>query len=263
MKLQLAATILLSLFAGIAVADPPKSDPTKDEVEAAVLKYIDRGMPSPDRTWTGKDFSAAVNVVREKNGLPIPRKGNPLTGVIFGRMVDPTNFDILKAKNIPLVKRSEMVNEYLRGIVDLMMAYLDPNVIVQPYSAELLPLEAYVLHVSEVAFDLAEEAVRGRTEKELVDQADAFKKMRAGLATSISGVLETLTETKQYRDKDLEEFAKQMLVRIPPLWPRMERTVQREYLLRLKKTAETHPNPRIAKTLGELVDVLTEESKKG
>jgi hypothetical protein len=262
MNAQLTATILLSLFVGSAFADPPKP-PTKDEVETAVLKYIDRGMPSPDRNWTGKDFSAAVRVVREKNGLPSSKKGDPITGTIFSRMVNPANFDILKAKNLPVSKRSEMVNDYLRGIVDLMMAYVDPNVAAQPNSAEILALEAYVLQASEVTFDLAEEADRGRNENELADRADAVKKMRAGLATSVSGVLETLTETKQYRDKDLEDFAKQMLVRIPPLWPRMERTVQREYLLRLKKTSETHPNPRIAKTLGELADALSAESKKG
>ena len=41
---------------------------------------------------------------------------------------------------------------------------------------------------------------------------------RSGLATSINGILDLLGEVGHYADAGLEDFAKQMLVRLPPLW---------------------------------------------
>src|SRR5687768_13419983 len=62
-------------------------------------KYIELGLPSYDRTWSGPEMTAAANALRSiaaTSPQQLPRLNSGRSGAVFARIMAPDNLDFLR-----------------------------------------------------------------------------------------------------------------------------------------------------------------------
>jgi hypothetical protein len=248
------------LSAGVA---PPAVTP---EQRAAIAKYVEKGFPSPERPWSGTDYAAFANAlgkIKADDSLPFPRKGDKETGPLFERVVSEENLRMSRDTTLPIPTRFKEASGIMATLPPILMAYLDPQAAHQKFGPELLDLMAHTLRSQDIVFDLAQKFYDGLSPEQKADpvRLNGLKQMKAGLAQTIDGILQTISETSQYEKGDLEVFAGQLPPLLAPIWPLLEVSVRQEFEIRIQKLSESHSDPAIRTSLTKLLQALKTSAK--
>jgi hypothetical protein len=249
-------TLLFSLLTLALLATAPAS---AEDKSYSVKTYIEKGLPSPDREWSAKDYQTAVEVLKkiaaeEKQALP--RKGSPTSGPCFDRLVNAENLSLIKNPKLPIGARLLETGQLMKQMSPLVLLYVTTDN--KEYGPEILAMTLHSLVLADQAFIIADAFFAELPEKERNAPARqaGLKKMRSGMATSLTGVLTMLEEDEYYHGKPLERFSTDLVTVFPPVCRRLEPTVQKELKLRVQKLMKSHKNEKVRASLEKLDKAL-------
>ena len=99
------ADLPADLFKAPARGPPGLPYPEPDRSSHHAEAYIARGLPAPDRVWTGEEYTrAAAAIEKAAAGGPRPAaaaRRAPKSGGVFSRIVNPANLEIARRGRRP------------------------------------------------------------------------------------------------------------------------------------------------------------------
>lgn len=236
-----------------AVAKPTA---TVDE-SLSLAEYIRLGMPAPDRDWSAEDMIKAERIlaVLALSGYgQLPRFESERSGEMFSRMTSPRNHELSKNRTLPLEVRLPFALNYLQASNQVMKLYLAAFLKGEVSDREIVEWLGHQLRLSVVVLDVVDEfapTIR-KDDPRYEVRMQGLEQMRRGLASVVSGGLQTLIEKEAYRESELARLVGYMLETYPQIVPRIPPGARTETLLRLEAMhadpALTHLQPG----LGEL-----------
>jgi len=167
MVLSLSACDGDSSPATSTTAMPPAHDIADESLPAD--EYIQLGIPSYDRTWTGQDMTKAAGVLKalaDRAPQQLPRFGSKKSDAMFARIVSRENLTFFRSRSFPLAARFPPAIEYIESFNGILKSYLFAKAAGKIADDELVELMGAELHVIWVELDLVDEflptiAIRG------------------------------------------------------------------------------------------------------
>jgi hypothetical protein len=181
-----------------------------------VEQYQSLGMPSPEKVWNAAEYKRAVKVIKgyyDVDKWSIPRKNSEYSGVLFERMTNVENFEIIADKTQNIQERLREHDELFYSVAQLMSMYIEQEEEMQRFGAEGLTFRMLSartsIHSITVLKDLqALMSDRGQRNSDLDLMAD---KLMNNIAVTIEeNLLIIETDYYQYQAKDLQWFAKEL-----------------------------------------------------
>lgn len=127
---------------------------------AARNPFVEAGIAPPGRAWRGADYARAAELLRAGRA-PLPRRSDPLGGVLFDRLTSPANFSFHRDRSVPVAVRMADLLEVFRGSGDVAQLYLAEFREPGPAPKETGRLLSFVLHLSAALAELVQEAEAG------------------------------------------------------------------------------------------------------
>src|SRR5262245_59746347 len=118
-------TLLLSI--ALSAGGPGPQFP--DDASWLAAAYVEKGLPSPDRSWDGNDYvaaAAALQQIAAADVTHLPRFQSPRSGTVFARLVDPRNLATLRTPELPAAMRMSQAIQLEQAVTSVLVAYLKP-----------------------------------------------------------------------------------------------------------------------------------------
>lgn len=219
--------------------------------------YIKMGFPNPERDWTAKDYTNVFNLLSEiaaKDIYLLPLKKGENSGEMFTKIVQVANSPFLDEKKKDFETRFSFATNVAPYMGQVVMIYLkaDPskgeklyfsNEVAAVMSSMLMLLEKQLVFVQEFL----------EINKDLNEtQLEGLKKFKNGANTSITGMLQTLSDEYMYYEKeDILLLGERFFATYKNIYPFLNENAQIEYNLAFQKLAEKHEYEEIRKMAKE------------
>jgi len=182
---------------------------TRDrDFSLSVKTYQEKGMPDPDRIWTGEDYAQAYMILsrlKSTQPLSLPRKGSKKSDVYFRRMISPENLSFLNNDTIPLNEKAYRIQSYLLIQSDLDDLYTDIYKKDQYYHRELIDLYLFGLSVAQHMLDLSYQ-INESDDEGARQIRSAFPTIQYTYMSVLSFILEKQKNASIYEIRDLERL---------------------------------------------------------
>jgi hypothetical protein len=183
---------------------------------ASVSDYVNAGLPSPDRVWTGADYQK-FNELLKSGKIGLPMLSSDETKPIFLALVNRKGLSFYSNKDYPIGVRMESCIRAYTALPSVLGQYLERNNSGKAdCSRELARLMAFILHMSTSVTNLTQEFLPTipKDEKYEVRMA-GFERMKSGLRTIWVGVADSLGERNAYADEEVLIMAEAMIENLP------------------------------------------------
>ena len=246
----LLTVTLLSLGIGSVYGDDPQSEtesqalpilteagykPPQDK-SLSSAEYVELGIPSAKRVWTGPDMVRAVEALTDlakEHPEQLPRYQSKRSGELFARLTAIKNMDLYLLKATPLDQRFLPANEYFKETNNLMLLYL--NAYAQHGAvadADLSEMLTALMRSASVMTKLYQELIPTITsaDPDYKVRMKGLAQVKEGLATMINGAVQSLSERQTYRPSVRRQMAIQLIDSIPVILPMLPKEIQTETL---------------------------------
>lgn len=229
------------------VPPPPDAPDKKTAPDASytIAKYLDLGLPDPDRAWTGADLTEAHKLLEplsQAGNQHLPRFGSERSGKVFARLTAPTDEALFKDRKAPLEVRMQAALKGLNAVNQILVIYLSGFSRDEVGDLEMVELMGAQLRSIVVVMELSEELrpTIPKDDPNYKARMQGFATMRQGLAMVVSGSLTTLTERDYYRLRQRARMLAYIQETLPQLLPLLPPEARTEALGRLE-TLEKDP----------------------
>ncbi len=202
-------------------------------------EYIEAGMPAYDRSWAGNDMMRAATALKSLTQAELshlPRYQSERSGEMFQRITAKDNLDFYRNQSLPVQQRLPDVILYGQGNQQILLLYRNAFQGNAVADSEVVELMGGQLRLQVVLLGLMNEFLPTLDENDPTYPARlaGVKQMKNGLATVVSGCLDTLTESHAFRSSELKRFISYLGVTLPVIFPDLPEGSQTETITRLK-----------------------------
>lgn len=241
--------------------------PTVEDQSLTPLEYIKLGLPAYDRDWSESDLARAVKVFKsfEKNEKPnLPRYQSKRSGEVFARMTSTENFEQFKDRDIPLKIRFPQAVDYYESCSQIFKLYLSAYSRNEVGDSELVELFGMVLRYTVVILELVEEftPTLDKNDPTYPTRMEGLEQMERGLANVVGGAMETLSERKSYRFRELLKLLGYMQETFPIIVPSLTPASRAEVIVRLNEMQNDEEFQDFQPGLGELCQKVRQAVEK-
>jgi hypothetical protein len=224
----------------------------------SVDDYIQRGVPAYDRIWSGTDMAKAASVlasVAQKEPGQLPRYQSHRSGILFARITADENLGLYRNRSLPVGQRITEALAYLESHNAIGKLYLKSYNQNATGDSELVEVYASLLRMWLTLMPLLDEfiATLDKSDPSYSVRMGGLNKVRTGLATSVSAVVETLTERQSYRTSELKRLASNMTQTLPKLLPYVPDGTRTETMVRLRSLGSDPKMHDLNPELAELI----------
>jgi hypothetical protein len=243
-------TLILGLFVcRLTAADrapakrPAPTPPSAADRSLPDDRYVELGLASYDRTWTGREMTTAaarLDALASKNPEQLPRFGSPSSGRTFARLIAPENLDFFANKSLPLDARFGQALEYFQSFNGVMKLYLAAFVNGNKVDGgDLIELSGAQLRNCRMMLDLVDEFLPKipKDDPQYAARMAGVDKMRSGLALVVIGSCETLTEERSFSVADRRKLVGFCRQTFPAIVPKLTAASQAEVVQRIAALA--------------------------
>jgi len=245
----LVVVLLLPAAPGAAQANHPadQSNP--------VAWYVERGAPSPDRTWSPADYDQLWSVLSPLalgSPLQLPRLRSQLSGPLFRRSIDAANLEMLRSA--PPAARMSMVLGYTQTSRKLFGMYLECASRGLVFDEELTGLMGFMLALVEATVNEGEALLAAfpANDPQRSTREAGLAQVKSGLANMVAGALTTIGERHTYRDSARADLVASLQTFLPRLFHYLTDTQRSETLATLKRLEEREHDAALKRALGEM-----------
>ncbi|WP_166831043.1 kinetochore Spc7 family protein [Thalassoroseus pseudoceratinae] len=227
---------------GSVESEIPSQALLSEDRSRTTAEYIDAGMPSPERTWTGNDLARAANVlssIYQTNPQALPKFQNDKSGEVFAKLVSAENLEFHHNASLPLPQRINDAFALLQAIGQITKLYLTAHNQGYVEGSEFVEFAGFQLRTVVVISELVDEFVPtlDANDPDYGVRMQGLEQMRSGLATVVAGSLLSLTETSVYAVEDRRRMIDYLSETLPEILPRLSSANRQETLVRLKELA--------------------------
>jgi len=246
------------------IDNPTQSDLQPPTDKSLTLdEYIEAGIPAHDRSWSGDDMTRAANIlvaIAQKDASHLPRYHGEHSGKAFERLTADENLDLYRNRSLPLEQRLPDALNYMQSanqILKLYLAAFNQNAV---GDSELVELSGAQLRVTVVMIELANEFLPtlDKDDPTYPVRMQGLQRMKNGMASTVAGSLQTLTESHAYRTSELKRFAGHLEATLPDILPELPDGSRAESLIRLRSFLD---DPKMQHLKPEL-DILVAAAEK-
>jgi hypothetical protein len=214
-----------------------------------------RQYPSSDRNWSSadyKDLDATVGA-----GTMLPTLDDASGRAVFERMVNIHNFDIVRNKSLPVASRLSEAIAMGNYAQKFLLAYLAEAQKGKPYDRELAKFQVFTLDYASALLAVADDFVPTIAHDERYETRMAgLAKMREGMRTIMTGVVESISETQFYSTASTIEMAQGVVAYLPSFRPVLSDQDRQDYARRIGRQMETTTDADVKAALGRLQTAL-------
>lgn len=252
----IAATVALVIWLG-----PREKQPVvAEDLSLSVEQYGEKGLPPPDRPWTGKDYPEAAEVlqaVKSSDPRQLPRWNSTVSGAVFSRMVAPENLGSLEDPATPVAKRMNLMNDYLVGVKQLTSLYVTVEGSTE-FDVEVVELTGLTFRLIDVSRKVMVDFVA------TVDPIDptfevrrqSVKRIDEGAGQIYGGATHILLEREFYRVTARKRMAEHLHQHLPALFSHLPPLWQRIAKENLVEATETEADGALRNTIQTVLDNL-------
>lgn len=242
-----------------AEAAPPPAISAKPAADSSLDAYLEAGVPAPDRTWTTFDYARANEALQTlKDGRTrLPRYGDPVTGVLFAKLVDEAILEPMKNPEHGLKARLDDGMRVLTSSGALVQLYVEAHTRSPDYAAELARLSVIGFLGSSAMFDLASEIPNAPEGTENRAKQDAGRaQMGEGLATAVGGLMTMASAPDEIAEPERLHIARSLRRELPRQWHYVPPLSAKELRAKLDKLVKSEPAPAVKSELQQLAAEL-------
>lgn len=201
-------------------------------------EYARLGLPAHDREWSGADMAKAEKVLSAlaaKTHRRLPRFGSERSGPVFARLTSPRNLELYRDRSLPLGARFPQAMNYMQVANGVNKLYLAGFIKKEVRDCELVELVGSQYRTIAVVLDLVDEFLPtiDKNDPSYPARMQGLDRMTRGLATTVAGGLQTLTERQNFRPSELARLVGHMRQTFPRIVPRLPPASRTETLSRL------------------------------
>ena len=219
--------------------------------------YVLIGMPDPGRRWTAKDYGNCRDILYRldrTNRTALPRSESLKSGVLFARLINPTNTLLLGDQFLPSEVRGRefitILNRYsafrdiyrfdtrgpllLREMMELNHAFLRMLGSAVEWDGKPLPLapgekSSVTFRLSESLRTYSESLLNLPASQSAVPRGERFIVVGAYTAVTL-GFLPWVADGTELGEADRLKTIRYLRADLPVLWPHVSTANQREFL---------------------------------
>ncbi len=223
-----------------------------------VAAYIAKGLPAPDRSWTGDDYSRAAAILKplaDSDFTQLPRVGSAASGAVFSRFVSLDNLALAITPSLTRQQHLPALIALLQGVSQLSSVYTSASQNGRVFDAEVVDLLRYLLEVTATLVPMAEEFLASvpPDDPNMEVRLKGREQMKQGIASVVSGCLTTLTEHSSYRTAELLRLSGTLERTLPVIYAFLPQGVQQELPIRIRSMVEAEADPALKESLGRLL----------
>ena len=237
---------------GFAASKPQALRPVPTDGSLTLTQYIEAGVPAHDRAWSGAAMERAVSALAtlaETDQTQLPRFESPRSGALFDRFISQENFEIYRNRDLSMETRFPDHLVYLRAFTKIHALYLSAFEHHAVGGIEMIEFNGAQLRTAVTTFELMRELLLS-VDKENPQVAAGVAKMRRGMATVVSGSLQSLTESHTYRASELKRLVGYLQDSLPTIMPDLPPGSRAEMVVRLRSLSGNpkmqHLQPQLA-----------------
>lgn len=167
-----------------------------------IKEYQTNKMPGLAKAWSVKELEKAVVALNGVAENHLPRLSDPVTKPYFNKIISAGNLSSLPADE----ERKKLSDKYTPLAQRFLKIYTEDAGQQQLYSTEIVELQNLLLHNAHYQF-LAFDELCKKHPKLSKDQDNFGKRLRTAYLTSLSEIVENLTNTSVYKPRDLERLS--------------------------------------------------------
>jgi hypothetical protein len=235
----------------------PDSSESKSDDSLTSEEYIRLGLPAQDREWSGDDMVTAerlfTSLAQEGYGR-LPRYKSQRSGEVFARLTSGQNLEVFRTRSLPFESRLPQALKYIQATNQILKLYLAGFLKKQVRDSELVELLGEQFRASAVMLELVDEFVPtlNKDDPSYSARMQGLEQMKAGLASVVTGGLQTLTESDSYRSGELVRLVGYMQETFPFIVPRLPPGSRAETMMRLDKMQDDPALKELQPGLAEL-----------
>lgn len=244
----------------VAAAEVSEAQPPADR-SLALNEYLESGIPSIDRTWSGVDLERAVGILEQiasRNGGHVPRYQSPSSGGVFDRLTTERNLELYRNRSLPLEARFPDAMQYLQAVNQLAKLYVKEYLENSVGDSELVEVVGATLRITVVMLELVNEFLP------TLDPADptyptrmaGLQQMKSGMAEVVAGALQTLTEP--HRTSELKRLCNYLAATLPAIFPELSEGGRTEAKIQLQTFLNDPKMQRLNPELQAIVSAVEE-----
>jgi hypothetical protein len=221
------------------------------------IEYIQLGLPAHDRLWSGDDMAKAAHVLSEvanQDAGQLPRHRSEHSGAVFSRITSTENLELFRNDTLPLDARMPQAATYLGSINKILKLYITGILKNSTSGSEIIELAGTELRMEVVILELVDEFLPtlDKNDPAYKIRMAGLEKMKRGLATTVAGTLQMLTETETYRTSERVRLLGYLKETLPDIVPRLTDDSRSEFMIRLETMSRSDDLKELQPALGEL-----------
>ncbi len=189
--------------------------PTLDD-SLTVAEYVQRGMPAPDKPWTGADRRNAAGIIADMIRLEpnkLPRYGSPNSGTLFAKFVERNALERCERGNQQVDEQMSCLLDLGEPLQTVTSAYVRAAKRELVTGREVVELFGMQLHIA-AAMTVPALQLPGRAE------------WQERTASMLRAALFTLTQRPPHRTEELLVFVNYIGETMPKLYRALTPTAQ-------------------------------------
>ncbi|MFK7949582.1 MAG: hypothetical protein AB8G11_18465 [Saprospiraceae bacterium] len=225
-------------------------------------QYQELGMPKPEKIWNGSEYKRAVKAIKKFYNIDkwsLPRKNSDYSKILFERMTNIENFEIITDKSESLQERLREHDEILNGLNQFLNLYYEPNEKEQRFGAEVLSLLAVSAKSTEYSIEIINELqtmMSGRNMRNS-DLDLMHDKLIAGVETTMEDYFNIINnDYKQYNQKDIEEFSTEITTWMVDVINYLNETQLTNIITQVTDISEKHTYNSVQKNFKSILKTL-------
>lgn len=184
-----------------------------------------------------------ITQISKRNPSQLPRYQSPKSGMLFDRIVNKQNLELLRNPLLPAEARFPQVATFMEGANGINVAYLSGLVSQSTGDDEMTELSGLILRTSVVMIEWVDEFVPTLDPKNPTYAArmKGLDTMKSGLANVMQGSIQQISEPESWKPEPLGRFIAYMDETFPVIIKILTPNSRKETLLKLKKLSD-HPS---------------------
>jgi hypothetical protein len=218
--------------------------------------FAESDYPATDHAWSGTDYQDFNTAVDAKK-VPLPLLSDPVGRPVFERIVSLENLDVGRDNSLPLLTRLQRVVALTEGVRKVLVAYITEANNGKPRERELARLQVYMLAQAAIELRLAQEFIPTLAKDNTYETRMAgFAKMKGGMRTEVSGIIQSTGETTFYSKESLLGIIEGLTTYLPGLQPALTDESRAESAHQVEHELDATTDPDIKSALQRLQAAL-------
>ena len=251
-----------------SASDPkPKENKVPEDQSLDLDEYLKLGIPAHDRPWASVDIARAAKALATlaaKDPAQLPRFSSKRSGELFERIISPKNLDFYRNKTLPVKDRLQAGPEHLTAVSSIVKLYYAAFAKGTVADTEVIELLGVLFQVVEVQMRLVDEFLPTipKDDPNYDVRMAGLEKTKQGLATTVMGGLQVLTEKDAYRASERLKLLSHMKKTVPAFALRLPANTRKELLQRVEEMTKDPDLKELRTDLEEFNKLLKEAAKE-